>query len=93
MFTRARRDLILELLGAGTSRRAAARAAGVHHTTLVKWLRRGEQARHPDSLFRRFRDDVLDAEAHPKMRAIRAAHARAADDPAGGSVISLRVDW
>lgn len=80
-FTERRRELILELLGAGASRRAAARATGVHHTTLVKWLRRGEQARHPESAYRRFLRDVLEAEADPKMRALRSAYDGLSTDP------------
>jgi len=70
-FTRQRRELILQLLGAGASRRSAAAASGIDHSTLTKWIRRGERARHPESQYRRFVEDVLDAEAHPEMRALR----------------------
>ena len=70
-FTHARRELILELLSAGASRRSAARASGIDPSTLTKWVRRGEQARYPESAYRRFLDDVLDAEAHPKMRLLK----------------------
>jgi IS30 family transposase len=80
-FTVRRRELILDLLRAGASRRAAARAAGVHHTTLVKWLRRGEQARHPESQYACFREEVLEAEGHPEMRALRQTYDRISDNP------------
>jgi len=81
MFTVRRRELILELLRAGASRRAAARAAGVHHTTLVKWLRRGEHARHPESQYALFREEVIEAEANPAMRALRETYDRISDNP------------
>lgn len=68
-FTVRRRELILELLRAGASRRAAAAAAGVDHSTLIKWIRRGERA-HPESQYRRFVGEVLEAEANPKIRAL-----------------------
>jgi hypothetical protein len=48
---------------------------------LVKWLRRGEQARHSESQYRRFRDAVLEAEAHPEMRLLRARYDAMSDDP------------
>ena len=75
MFTVRRRELILEVLRAGASRRAAARAAGVDHSTLIKWIRRGEHASHPESMYRRFQEDVLAAEADPKLRVLRSASA------------------
>jgi transposase-like protein len=61
----------LELLGAGASRRRAAIASGIDPSTLVKWIRR-EQARYPESAYRRFLDDVLEAEASArKMRVLQ----------------------
>lgn len=71
LFTIRRRELILELILSGTSRRRAAIISGIDPSTLVKWLRRGERG-HPESAYRRFLDDVLEAEANPpKMRALR----------------------
>jgi hypothetical protein len=80
-FTRHRREQILELLRAGTSRRVAATATGIDPSTLTKWIRRGERARSPESMYRRFLDDVLDAEAHPKMRALRNVYDAIPGDP------------
>ena len=71
MFTIRRRELILELIRSGTSRRRAAIASGIDPSTLVKWMRRGEQARHPESMYRRFQEDVLAAEVDPMMRVLR----------------------
>lgn len=61
--------MILELLGAGTSRRAAAAAAGIDHATLLRWLRRGEKAA-PGGRWRAFYDAVLVAEADPGLGAL-----------------------
>ena len=69
-FTRARRELILQLLAAGASRRGAAKASRISHSTLLGWLKRGERG-HPESAYRAFRAQVLEAEAHPKMRMLR----------------------
>lgn len=80
-FTVRRRELILDLLRAGASRRCAATAAGIAPSTLIKWLRRGDRASHPESQYRAFRSEVLEAEAHPEMRALRASYDRISADP------------
>ena len=80
-FTVQRRELILELLRAGASRRAAARVAGVDHSTLIKWIRRGEQASHPESQYRRFLGEVLEAEANPRIRALTPLNPRGTVGP------------
>jgi hypothetical protein len=61
---------ILELLAAGASRRAAAAGAGVDHSTLGRWLARGETA-SPEGRWAEFLRDVRAAEAEPKIRALR----------------------
>ena len=80
-FTVRRREQILELLRAGASRRTAATASGIDHSTLTKWIRRGEQARSSESQYRRFVDDVREAEAHPEMRVLRESYDAMAGDP------------
>jgi transposase-like protein len=42
-FTAERRQIIVEHLAAGFSRRGAARAAGIDHETLSRWIKRGEK--------------------------------------------------
>jgi transposase len=88
-FTVRRREQILELLRAGASRRMAATASGIDHSTLTKWIRRGEQARHSESQYRRFRDAVLEAEAHPGFIE---RHQSGSDQDGGSQVITLKID-
>lgn len=80
-FTRARRERLLELLGAGASRRSAALAVGIAPSTLTKWLRRGGEKALPGSQYRAFRLAVLQAEADPQLRALKDSYDRMADDP------------
>jgi transposase-like protein len=80
-FTGGRREQILELLSAGASRREAARAAGIVPSTLTKWIRRGERSRYPESGYRRFYLAVLEAEAHPSIRALKDEQDRMLGDP------------
>ncbi len=79
-FTADRRRRILELLGVGASRRAAATAAGIDHATLLRWLRRGEKAA-PGGRWAQFYAEVQEAEAHPSLRALERARAREFEDP------------
>src|SRR5262245_13921676 len=60
-FTAANRQRILEVLQAGGSRREAARAAGVAHATVDRWVQRGRK--YPTTSFGQFRAAVLAAEA------------------------------
>jgi transposase len=64
-FRQAARDRALAVLNAGGSRRAAAKAAGIDHATLHRWIRRGERATS-ESRSGRFADAVKRAEADPK---------------------------
>jgi hypothetical protein len=79
-FTAPVKAKILELLAAGASRRAASAFAGVDHATLLRWLRRGENASE-GSRFREFYEQVAEAEAHPKLRALQIVYNAIPDDP------------
>jgi hypothetical protein len=68
-FVRARKERLLAVLAAGGSRRQAAAVAGIDPKTLRTWLRRGEQG-HPEGRWCRFYEDVLQAEADPRPRAL-----------------------
>jgi hypothetical protein len=72
-FTRRRREVILELLSTGASRRTAAAVAGVDHATLGRWIARGASAR-AGSTWSEFALDVRQAEAEPKLRALQIAY-------------------
>ena len=68
-FTAAARAKVLEALGYGASRVTAANYAGVDEATLRRWVARGkEQAAGP---WHDFLIAVLEAEAQPKVRALR----------------------
>jgi hypothetical protein len=70
-FTSRRRERVLEILRAGGSRRQAAVAAGVDHSTLGDWIAKGEQAT-PGTRYRDFADAVAEAEgAPPRLVALR----------------------
>jgi transposase-like protein len=68
-FTEARRLMVLELLSAGSSRTRAAKAAGIDDRTLARWLEKGRRA-HPGGRWHAFYLDVVEAEAHPRLRAL-----------------------
>jgi IS30 family transposase len=69
-FTSRRKERILELLAAGASRGAAARAAGVHPSTLCRWVQRGRTA-SPGTAWARFLKDVQAAERTHEPQALR----------------------
>jgi hypothetical protein len=71
-FTARRRDAILQLLAVGASRRAAARAAGIHHATPLRWLSRGQTAA-PGGRWSAFYDAVIEAECHAGVRELALA--------------------
>ena len=79
-FTRARSEVVLELLGAGALRTHAARVAGVDPATLYRWLVRGRKAL-PGSRSRAFSDAVAEAEEDPRLGALKAEHERRLDNP------------
>ena len=69
-----RKQRVLAILGAGGSRREAARAAGISPTTLANWLHRGEQQRHPEGMWRRFLEDVRAAESGQRLVGLELDH-------------------
>jgi transposase-like protein len=74
------RKRVLEILSAGGSRREAARAAGIDPSQLSRWLKRGRTA-SPEGRWGTFYRAVVEAEAHPTLRALEQAHARVLEDP------------
>jgi hypothetical protein len=79
-FRTATRARVIELLSCGASRRTAARVAGIEHSTLVKWITKGRDA--PEgTLFHRFYLQVMQAEAQPRLRALRVVHDAMPDHP------------
>ena len=68
-FTPEAKTRILEALQVGASRNVAAAIAQVHGATLKRWLDEGKDASE-SSPYAKFRAEVLEAEAHPKMRAL-----------------------
>jgi transposase-like protein len=79
-FTDERRSQILEILSAGGSRRAAAARAGVDHATLSRWLARGRMGA-PGGRWHTFANDVVQAETHPALRALREEYDKLSDSP------------
>ena len=68
-FTADRRAKIIEALSVGASRVTAAHIAGVDEAQIRRWVKRGEDS-PAGTAFRQFYEDVLQAEAHPKMKAL-----------------------
>jgi hypothetical protein len=68
-FTDGNRKKILEALQVGASRRTAAAVARIGEATLRRWMEEGREAKE-GSRFHKFYKDVLEAEAHPRMRAL-----------------------
>lgn len=71
---------ILALLRAGNYRETAARGAGVHPTTLTRWLRRGRD--ESEGLYRDFRLAALEAEQHGEIAMLEVVVAAARTDAA-----------
>jgi hypothetical protein len=91
-FTAENRKVVLEALQVGASRNEAAAIARVGPATLNRWLDKGKDATE-SSPFRKFRDDVLAAEAHPKMRALGVVYRAMEDRPdIAWKFIERRVD-
>jgi hypothetical protein len=67
-FTSKRRSIVIAVLASGGSRRTAATVAGVSARTLGRWIAYGEHA-HPEGRWAKFREQVLEAEANPKLAA------------------------
>lgn len=79
-FTTETRKKILEALQVGASRRTAAAIARVDEATLRRWMDQGKSGGE-GSRFREFYDQVLEAEAHPKMRALGIIYRAMEDKP------------
>lgn len=80
-FTATRRHAVLEVLKAGGSRREAAKAGGVDHATLIRWVARGQRAA-PGTRFRDFYEAVVEAQTDPHLRVLQLAADEMEDDPA-----------
>lgn len=81
-FTKPVRDTLLAALRFGSSRSTACAMAGIDTETLRRWLRKGaEAAEGGTSAYRRFHDEVLAAEAHPKVRALGIVYSAMEDKP------------
>jgi transposase len=73
-FTSQRRATVLQVLRAGGSIREASRVVGLSHSTVVKWIQRGERAAKvaPHSMYARFAQAVREAEAGgPELLALK----------------------
>lgn len=91
-FTAEHRRVVLELLKAGSSRRAAAAVAGIGHQTLLRWLKRGAEA-PAGSRWAQFYLDVMQAEAEPRIRALGIVYNAIEDRPdLAWKFIERRVD-
>jgi hypothetical protein len=85
-FTAKRRQLVLAALAAGASRRTAAELAGLHHSTITVWLRRGEKASE-GSRYCVFRDQVLRAETDShRPRLLPVNEPSPVDEPIGSAI-------
>jgi glutathione S-transferase len=92
-FTAERRRQILEILSAGGSRRAAAARAGIDHATLSRWLVRGRRGA-PGGRWHTFANDVIQAETHPALRALREEYDKLWDSPlAAFRFLDEHTDW
>jgi transposase-like protein len=79
-FTGETRQQILEALQVGASRRTAAAIARVDEATLRRWMEQGKSAGE-GTRFREFYTQVLEAEAHPRMRALGIIYRAMEDKP------------
>lgn len=80
-FTEATRTAVVGALKVGASRRTASATARIGEATLRRWMEQGKEAAE-GSRWRRFHDDVLEAEAHPKLRALASVYDEMPGNPA-----------
>lgn len=79
-FTADRRQVIVEARRLGASLRTCARQAGITHTTLERWLEKGETA--PEgSRYREFWTQYEAADADASLHYLRIVHESAIDKP------------
>jgi hypothetical protein len=64
------------LYRAGASHREVARSIGVSHSTLLAWLKRGEEAaeKFPDTMWPRFWRAVQEARSDPRLTVMKAQY-------------------
>lgn len=74
------RRKIIQALQVGASRTTAAHIAGIDEASLRRWIKRGQDA--DEGRYREFYEEVLVAEASPKMRALGIVYKELPDNPA-----------
>jgi hypothetical protein len=79
-FTAANCKKVIEALSYGASHETAALHAGISGATLSRWLDRG-RAGEPESRYAKFLEACQQAEAMPKMRALRIVHRDMDENP------------
>lgn len=79
-FTAERRQRIIQALSIGASRNTAAGIAGVDESAIRRWIAKGKEA-EPGSRFREFYEEVIQAEASPRMRALGIIYKEMPDNP------------
>lgn len=80
-FTADRKKKIIEALTVGASRSTAAAIAGLgDESVLRRWITKGKEAA-PGTSFAEFYEAVLEAEAHPRMRALGVIYNELPDRP------------
>jgi len=77
--TKARAERIVAAVGVGAPRHVAAQSAGIARSTLQQWLARGESSNAPQ-LYRRFAEDLREAEAGREVEALQNIAAAARED-------------
>lgn len=81
-FTKDRRERILQALQVGASLDTAAAVGGVGPTTLKRWIEEGRTAAEGSTSGKRaFYELVLEAQAHPKARALGIIYKAMEDKP------------
>ena len=71
---------IIQALSVGASRRTAAAVAGIDESNLRRWMERGKNASE-GTAYREFHDDVIAAEAAPRIRALGVVYKELPDNP------------
>ena len=79
-FTAENRQKIIQALQVGASRRTAAHITGIDEATLRDWFSRGRDGA-PNGRYRAFYEDVIKAEASPRMRALGIVYKELPDRP------------
>ncbi len=79
-FTAENRQKILQALQVGASRRTASHLAGISEKALRDWCARGRDGSAQGN-YRKFYEDVLAAEAAPRMRALGIVYQSLPDKP------------